>query len=130
MSFMTGLSTVWVQHSGLKEAGLHGKQEDPNLSMGLCSVPTERFMGAEQKINSVSHVTATSIHEKTSGSFILCMIPLCPIIINTDDVLSVVQKLYENRACVQGNYNQNSHEKKQRRLALTAIGIPNPRVIW
>lgn len=100
-----------VQHSGLKELGLHGKQEDPNLFMGLCSVPTKRFMGVEWKINSASHVTETSKHQETSGSFMLYIIHLCPIIINTDDVL-IVQKLYENQACTQGNYNQNSHKKE------------------
>lgn len=56
--------------------------------------------------------TTTTKHQETSRSFMLCIIPLCPIIIDTDDVLSVVQKLYENLAYTQGNYNQNSHEKK------------------
>jgi len=41
------------------------------------------------------HVNATSNHKEASGSFILCIIPLFPVTTNTDNVLTVVQKLYE-----------------------------------
>lgn len=52
-------------------------------------------MRPEQKRNSMDHVNATSKHQEASGSFILCIIPLFRVITNTDNVLSVVQKLYE-----------------------------------
>lgn len=52
-------------------------------------------MRPEQKRNSMGHVNATSKHQEASGSFILCIILLFPIMANTDNVLSVVQKLYE-----------------------------------
>lgn len=82
-----------------------GSRKTQIMFMSICNVPARGFMGVEQKRNSICHVNAISKHQEASGSFMLCIITLFPIITNTENVLSVVQKLYEIWACAQGDYN-------------------------